>query len=85
MRAGHVKEVFPVTFPSVLGWDISGTVEEAGDKVTQFKRGDEVYALVKGGGYAPDVFWPRGTVFKVEDVPRKKPKFLIRNSPPPKE
>src|SRR5712675_1365114 len=52
MRAGHVKEVFPLTFPSTLGWDVSGTVEEAGDNATQFKRGDEVYALVKGGGYA---------------------------------
>ena len=52
MRAGHVKEVFPLTFPSTLGWDVSGTVEEAGDKATQLKRGDEVYALVKGGGYA---------------------------------
>src|SRR5712672_1511776 len=52
MRAGYVKEVFPLTFPSTLGWDVSGTVEEAGDKVTQFKRGDEVYALVNGGGYA---------------------------------
>ena len=50
MRAGHVKEVFPLTFPSTLGWDVSGTVEEAGDKATQFKRGDEVYALVKGRG-----------------------------------
>ena len=49
MRAGHVKEVFPLTFPSTLGWDVSGTVEEAGDNVTQFKRGDEVYALVSGG------------------------------------
>src|SRR6266705_1466807 len=52
MRAGHVKEVFPLTFPSTLGWDVSGTVEEAGDKATQFKRGDEVYALVKRGVYA---------------------------------
>jgi NADPH:quinone reductase-like Zn-dependent oxidoreductase len=52
MRAGHVKEVFPLTFPSTLGWDVSGTVEEAGDKATQIKRGDEVYALVNGGGYA---------------------------------
>src|SRR5258706_719200 len=52
MRAGHMKEIFPLTFPATLGWDVSGTVEEAGDKVTQFKRGDEVYALVKGGGYA---------------------------------
>jgi NADPH:quinone reductase-like Zn-dependent oxidoreductase len=52
MRAGHVKQVFPLTFPATLGWDVSGTVEEAGDKITQFKRGDEVYALLKGGGYA---------------------------------
>lgn len=52
MRAGHVKEVFPLTFPSTLGWDVSGTVEEAGGGVTQFQRGDEVYALVTGGGYA---------------------------------
>jgi len=47
-----VKEVFPVTFPATLGWDVSGTVEEAGNTVTQFKRGAEVYALVNGGGYA---------------------------------
>ncbi len=50
MRAGYMKEVFPLTFPATLGWDVSGTVEETGDQVTQFKRGDEVYALVKGGG-----------------------------------
>jgi len=52
MRAGHVKEIFPLTFPATLGWDVSGTVEEAGGEVTQFKRNDEVYALVQGGGYA---------------------------------
>ena len=49
MRAGLVKEIFPLTFPATLGRDVSGTVEEAGDNVTQFKRGDEVYALVSGG------------------------------------
>ena len=52
LRAGYVKDVFPLTFPSTLGWDVSGTVEEAGATVTQFKRGDEVYALLEGGGYA---------------------------------
>lgn len=52
LRAGYVKEVFPLTFPSTLGWDVSGTVEEAGADVTQFKRGDQVYALLEGGGYA---------------------------------
>jgi NADPH:quinone reductase-like Zn-dependent oxidoreductase len=52
IRAGHVKEVFPLTLPATLGWDVSGTVEEVGAAVAQFKRGDEVYALVQGGGYA---------------------------------
>src|SRR5260221_9684234 len=69
MRAGHMKEVFPLTFPATLGWDVSGTVEEAGDKLTQFKRGDEVYALVNGGGYAE-------YVVAKESVVAKKPRTL---------
>jgi len=52
LRAGYMKDIFPLTFPSTLGWDVSGTVEEAGADVTRFKRGDEVYALLEGGGYA---------------------------------
>lgn len=52
MRAGYAKDFFPLTFPATLGWDVSGTVEETGAKVTGFKRGDEVYALLRGGGYA---------------------------------
>jgi NADPH:quinone reductase-like Zn-dependent oxidoreductase len=69
LRAGYVKEVFPLSFPSTLGWDVSGTVEEAGGSVTQFKRGDEVYALVKGGGYAE-------YVVAKETVAAKKPRTL---------
>jgi NADPH:quinone reductase-like Zn-dependent oxidoreductase len=65
IRAGYVKEVFPLTLPATLGWDISGTVEEPGANVTQFKRGDEVYALVQGGGYA------EYTVAKAAVVARK--------------
>ena len=53
VRAGHMKDFFPLTFPATLGWDVSGTVEEAGAAVTRFKRGDEVYTrLEAGGGYA---------------------------------
>ena len=29
--------------PRILGWDAAGVVEDVGDKVTLFKRGDEVY------------------------------------------
>jgi len=43
---------FSVGFPKpkdyILGWDAAGTVEEVGDKVTQFKAGDEVYTLCSG-------------------------------------
>lgn len=31
--------------PQILGFDVSGVIEEIGDKVTEFKVGDEVYYL----------------------------------------
>jgi len=44
IRAGDLKDVFPVPLPFILGWDVSGVVETAGSDVTKFKKGDEVYA-----------------------------------------
>lgn len=41
--------------PLILGWDVSGTVEEVGPLVKTFKRGDKVLvppATNKNGGYA---------------------------------
>src|SRR5689334_14460387 len=35
----------------VLGCDVSGTVEAVGRDVTAFRPGDEVFALVRGGGF----------------------------------
>jgi NADPH:quinone reductase-like Zn-dependent oxidoreductase len=55
VRAGHMKDIFPLTFPATLGLDVSGTVEEVGPGATRFKRGDEVYVSLEmeaGGGYA---------------------------------
>ncbi len=55
VRAGHMKDIFPLTFPATLGLDVSGTVEEVGPDAARFKRGDEVYASLElgaGGGYA---------------------------------
>ena len=43
-RAGYLKDVFPLPLPYIPGWDVSGTVEAAGSGVTNFKKGDEVYA-----------------------------------------
>jgi NADPH2:quinone reductase len=42
----------PPGAPDTLGMEVSGTVAEIGEGVTQFKIGDEVCALVPGGGYA---------------------------------
>lgn len=55
VRAGYMKEIFPLTFPATLGLDVSGTVEEVGPGAVQFKRDDEVYVSLEvdaGGGYA---------------------------------
>ncbi|HET9409319.1 MAG TPA: alcohol dehydrogenase catalytic domain-containing protein, partial [Candidatus Sulfotelmatobacter sp.] len=44
MRSGEVKEYFPVSFPAILGWDVSGTVEKVGPDVKTFTKGDKVFA-----------------------------------------
>jgi NADPH:quinone reductase-like Zn-dependent oxidoreductase len=45
IRAGRVQEIFPVSFPWIPGWDLSGVVEEVGADVTKFNKGDEVFAI----------------------------------------
>ena len=46
----------------ILGWDISGVVEEAGSNVREFKKGDEVFGMVNfpgnGKAYAEYVAVP---------------------------
>lgn len=36
----------------ILGWDVSGTVVQTGEAVTDFKVGDEVFGMVKFPGHA---------------------------------
>jgi len=37
--------------PVILGWDISGVVEETGKAVTRFRKGDEVFGMVNFTGH----------------------------------
>ncbi len=58
VREGHMKDFWPHKFPLILGWDVSGTVEEVGPgpaAAGRFKIGDEVYSLpdpTRNGAYA---------------------------------
>lgn len=44
VKAGYMKEMIPISFPYIMGYDVSGVVTEVGAKVSQFKVGDEVYS-----------------------------------------
>lgn len=44
VRAGYVKDMIPLTFPHVMGYDVSGIITAVGDDVTAFKVGDAVFA-----------------------------------------
>jgi NADPH:quinone reductase-like Zn-dependent oxidoreductase len=45
IRSGARKNDFPVTFPAILGKDVSGTVRAIGSNIRTFKPGDHVIAL----------------------------------------
>src|SRR5882757_5597962 len=55
VREGHMKDFWPHKFPLILGWDLSGVVEEFGTGVSRFKIRDEVYSVpdpTRDGAYA---------------------------------
>jgi NADPH:quinone reductase-like Zn-dependent oxidoreductase len=55
VREGHMKHFWPHKFPLILGWDLSGVVEELGRGASRFKIGDEVYSVpdpTRDGAYA---------------------------------
>jgi NADPH:quinone reductase-like Zn-dependent oxidoreductase len=45
---------------SILGADVAGQVEAVGGNVTEFRPGDEVFAMLKQGGFAEYVCVPEG-------------------------
>ncbi len=44
VKAGYMKEMMPISFPYIMGYDVSGVVTAVGEKVSKFKIGDEVYS-----------------------------------------
>src|SRR5256885_12547423 len=58
VREGHMKDFWPHKFPLILGWDLSGVVEEVGPgpaAAGRFKIGDDVYSIpdpTRNGAYA---------------------------------
>ncbi len=52
----------PPGAPATLGLECSGTVAAVGEGVTDWAVGDEVCALLAGGGYAEQVLVPAGQV-----------------------
>lgn len=57
----------PAGASDVLGLECSGRVAALGEGVTGFAVGDEVCALLAGGGYAEQVVVPAGQVMPVPD------------------
>jgi NADPH:quinone reductase-like Zn-dependent oxidoreductase len=72
IRKGRAKGKFPVKFPLIPGWDVSGEIEEVGSDIVNFRKGDEVYSRpdpTKNGTYAEYV------VVKA-DLVNEKPKSI---------
>jgi putative PIG3 family NAD(P)H quinone oxidoreductase len=55
----------PPGAPPYPGLECSGRIRAAGDGVTDWRPGDEVCALLSGGGYAEQVVVPAGQVLPV--------------------
>ncbi|RYZ44020.1 MAG: NADP-dependent oxidoreductase [Myxococcaceae bacterium] len=66
IRRGEMQDLMPVTFPTILGRDVSGEVVEVGANVKGFQSGDRVMGMVHAG-YAELVVAPAKVWAKVPE------------------
>lgn len=55
IRAGYLAAMIPYAMPLILGWDVSGVVDQLGDGVEHLSVGDAVYSrpdITRAGTYA---------------------------------
>lgn len=65
IRAGYMVEYINHSLPLVMGWDVSGVVDQIGSDVKNLKVGDEVYAradVARDGAYGEYVAVRAGDV-----------------------
>ncbi|WP_334742489.1 NADP-dependent oxidoreductase [Nostoc sp.] len=62
IRAGYMKEVFPMPLPFTPGMDVAGIVEAIGVDVKAFQVGQEVYGELKMGAYAQFATAPQDAI-----------------------
>ncbi len=70
IREGWLRTFLPHAFPLVPGWDVAGTVEDFGEGVARFRKGDRVWAyarkpVVQWGAYAEWIALPEEIVAKM--------------------
>lgn len=47
ITAGLLRDRMPYEFPITLGWDVSGIISKVGENVSEFKKGDAVFAYAR--------------------------------------
>lgn len=62
IRAGYMKEIFPMPLPFIPGMDVAGTVEAIGADVKAFQVGQAVYGELRMGAYAEFATAPQDAI-----------------------